>query len=109
MEIMEESGFLEMFSDPDVMDRLPERIHVILEPICSTNLLPVTVTHTRFTGTQRQLTLATPDGLELQAWVPPSQNFAIGQAVFAHLPTDALWSFSHGPLATTPVPQALSP
>ncbi|MEO0351743.1 MAG: ABC transporter ATP-binding protein [Cyanobacteria bacterium P01_A01_bin.15] len=87
----------------------PERIHVILEPICSTNLLPVTVTQTRFTGTQRQLTLATPAGLELQAWVPPSQNVAIGQAVFAHLPADALWSFSHSPSATTPVPQALSP
>ena len=87
----------------------PERIHVLPETICGTNLLPVTVVQTRFTGTQRQLTLATPAGLELQAWVPPSQNFAIGQAVFAHLPADALWSFSPSPLATTPIPQALSP
>jgi ABC-type Fe3+/spermidine/putrescine transport system ATPase subunit len=72
----------------------PERIHVLTDQICGTNLLPVTITQTRFTGTQRHLSLRTPSGLELQAWVPPSQSFATGQSAFAHLPPDALWPLS---------------
>lgn len=89
----------------------PERIHLLAEQICSTNLLPVTITQSRFTGTQRHLMLKTAAGLELQAWVPPGQRFAVGQSAFAHLPPDALWSFPslevssrHAPMAT-----ALSP
>jgi ABC-type Fe3+/spermidine/putrescine transport system ATPase subunit len=91
----------------------PERIHLLADQICGTNLLPVTITQTRFTGTQRHLTLKPPAGLELQAWVPPSQNFAIGQTAFAHLPPDALWSFpkmgSDLQAGREPVPRALSP
>jgi ABC-type Fe3+/spermidine/putrescine transport system ATPase subunit len=71
----------------------PERIHLLADRVCGTNLLPVTIRQNRFTGTQRHLTLTTPAGLELQAWVPPSQNFPVGQSAFAHLPPDALWSF----------------
>lgn len=91
----------------------PERIHILADQICGPNLLPMTITHTRFTGTQRHLTLETPTGLELQAWVPPSQDFPVGQAAFAHLPPDALWSFpqpSGGmPVSAPPIPNALSP
>ncbi|MBF2034664.1 MAG: ABC transporter ATP-binding protein [Leptolyngbyaceae cyanobacterium T60_A2020_046] len=71
----------------------PERIHLLAEPICGINLLPVTITQSRFTGTQRHLALKTPTGLELQAWVPPGQSFTVGESAFAHLPADALWSF----------------
>lgn len=91
----------------------PERIHLLSEQICGTNVLPITVTQSRFTGTQRHLTLKTPAGLELQAWVPPSQNFAVGQGAFAHLPPDALWSFpssvGDSTVAPEPVSRALSP
>jgi ABC-type Fe3+/spermidine/putrescine transport system ATPase subunit len=71
----------------------PERIHLLAEPICGLNLRPVTITHSHFTGIQRHLTLTTPTGLELQAWVPPDQSFTVGQAAFAYLPPDALWCF----------------
>ena len=91
----------------------PERIHLLADHICGTNLLPITVTDTRFTGTHRHLTVRTPVGLELQAWVPPSQNFAIGQSAFAHLPPDALWSFpkmeTDFAVERQPMPKALSP
>jgi ABC-type Fe3+/spermidine/putrescine transport system ATPase subunit len=80
----------------------PERIHLLSEPVCGANLLPVTITQTRFTGVQRHLTLKTPDGLALQAWVPPSQTFAVGQTAYAHLPPDALWSLPAGLLAGSP-------
>lgn len=85
----------------------PERIYLLAEPICGMNLLPVTITHSRFTGTQRHLALKTPTGLELKAWVPPGQSFTVGQSAFAHLPPDALWSVPgsnasslHEPMAT---------
>ena len=87
----------------------PERIHLtrdsISETNLETNLLPVTVTHAQFTGTQRRFTLQVNDNnhankLTLQAWVPPSHNFIVGQSAFAHLPADALWSFAP-PLAPT--------
>lgn len=75
----------------------PERIALVADPIYKTNWLPATVTHAQFTGTQRRLTLQVHDNntdtLLLQAWIPPSQNFTVGQSVFAHLPADALWSF----------------
>jgi len=91
----------------------PERVHLLAEQICGTNLLPVTITHNRFTGTQRHLTLKTPAGLELQAWVPPSQNFSVGQTAFAHLPPEALWSFPKLDATLSPerepAPRALSP
>ena len=70
----------------------PERIHLLTDAVCGINLLPVTVIQNRFTGTQRHLTLKTAAGLEVQAWVPPGQNFTVGQSVFAHLPPEALWS-----------------
>ena len=84
----------------------PERINLLTDPICGTNLLPVTIARTRFTGAQRHLTLKTPTGLELQAWIPPSQTFAVGESAFAHLPPDALWSFSPKRPQT---PQPLTP
>ena len=71
----------------------PERIHLLADQICGTNLLPVTVIQNRFIGTQRHLALKTAAGLNLRAWVPPSLNFAVGQSAFAHLPPDALWCF----------------
>ena len=85
----------------------PERIHVASDPIYETNLLPVTVTHAQFTGTQRRFTLQVNDNsntnkLTLQAWVPPSHNFTVGQSAFAHLPADALWGFPHSLSFLTP-------
>ena len=71
----------------------PERIHLLANQICGTNLLPVTIIQNRFTGTQRHLSLKSTAGLNLQAWVPPSLDFPVGQTAFAHLPPDALWSF----------------
>ena len=71
----------------------PERVHLLADQICGTNLLPVTVIQNRFTGTLRHLSLKTAAGLNLQAWVPPSLNFTAGQSAFAHLPPDALWSW----------------
>ena len=79
----------------------PERIHLLTHQTCGVNLLPVMITHTRFKGTQRHLTLQTSAGLTLQAWVPPSQDFTVGQPAFAHLPSDALWSFPTP--ATSPI------
>ena len=79
----------------------PEHIqitsHLTDDPNYETNLLPVTVTHAQFTGTQRRFTLQVNNNnintLTLQAWVPPSHSFTVGQSAFAHLPADALWSF----------------
>ncbi|MGB3299893.1 MAG: ABC transporter ATP-binding protein [Phormidesmis sp.] len=75
----------------------PEQIALAADPIYETNWLSATVTQAQFTGTQRRLSLQVRDNnvdtLLLQAWVPPSQNFTVGQSVFAYLPADALWSF----------------
>ena len=71
----------------------PERVHLLADQICGTNLLPITIIQNRFTGTLRQLSLKTAAGLNLQAWVPPSLNFSVGQSAFAHLPPEALWSW----------------
>ncbi|MBE9064539.1 ABC transporter ATP-binding protein [cf. Phormidesmis sp. LEGE 11477] len=71
----------------------PERVHLLADQICGTNLLPVTIIQNRFTGTLRHLSLKTAAGLNLQSWVPPSLNFTVGQTAFAHLPPDALWSW----------------
>ncbi len=92
----------------------PERIQVLAERLCASNLLPVTVTQSRFTGTQRQLMLTTGAGLELQAWVPPGQSFTVGQTAYAHLPPEALWCWpdpgnppGHG-LGVVPAAQLLA-
>lgn len=71
----------------------PEQVQVFTEPQPWVNVLPATVTATRFTGTQRRLTLKTAMGLSLQAWVVPTQPFTVGQSVWAHLPPGALWGF----------------
>ncbi|MBW4656312.1 MAG: ABC transporter ATP-binding protein [Kaiparowitsia implicata GSE-PSE-MK54-09C] len=84
----------------------PEHIHVMADRVCGANLLPATLIHSRFTGTQRHLTLRTSAGLQLQAWVPPSQQFAVGQSVFAHLPPEALWVFPGSATAAAPSPMA---
>jgi ABC-type Fe3+/spermidine/putrescine transport system ATPase subunit len=83
----------------------PERVQVLAERLCSTNLLPVTVAQSRFTGTQRQLVLTTAAGLELQAWVPPGQSFAVGQTAYAHLPPEALWCWPAAGNASVAVPE----
>lgn len=57
------------------------------------NIIPATVIANRFIGTQRKLTLAIQPDLTLQAWVAPTQNFCVGQSVWAHLPPTALWYF----------------
>ncbi len=95
----------------------PERIHLTSEPAYTTNLetsletnlLPVTVTHAQFTGTQRRFTIQVNDSnnadkLTLQAWVPPSHNFSVGQSAFAHLPADALWGFPRSLTSTASAP-----
>ena len=96
----------------------PEHIqmtrHLASDPLYKTNLLPVTVTHAQFTGTQRRFTLQVNDNnnadkLTLQAWVPPSHSFTVGQPAFAHLPADALWSFPHSLTPTPPYPLTPSP
>ena len=71
----------------------PEQIQVFTEPQPWVNMLPATITDSRFTGTQRRLTLVTAAGLSLQTWVVPNQTFAVGQSVWARLPPDALWGF----------------
>ena len=81
----------------------PEQIQVFTEersPLRRTgkqtqdNTIPATVIANRFTGTQRRLTLAIEPDLTLQAWITPTQNFHVGQSVWAHLPPTALWYFS---------------
>ncbi len=71
----------------------PEQIQVFTELSSDSNMLPATITHHRFTGTQRRLTLRTMSDLVLQAWVPPAQNVAIDQSVWVRLPPEALWCF----------------
>ncbi|MGB5913657.1 MAG: ABC transporter ATP-binding protein [Phormidesmis sp.] len=91
----------------------PERIHLLADQICGTNLLPVTIIQNRFTGIQRYLSLKSAAGLNLQAWVPPSLDFPVGQTAFAHLPPDALWSFPQADftpsLSRQPQPSAAPP
>jgi ABC-type Fe3+/spermidine/putrescine transport system ATPase subunit len=79
----------------------PEQIQVFTEGRSQTNTLPATVIANRFTGTQRRLTLAIASELTLQAWVTPTQDFRVGQLVWAYLPPSALWYFPH---STVPHP-----
>lgn len=72
----------------------PEQIQVFTEGRSQDNTIPATVIANRFTGTQRRLTLAIDPELTVQAWVAPTQNFRVGQSVWAHLPPTALWHFS---------------
>ncbi|MFM7426613.1 MAG: ABC transporter ATP-binding protein [Elainella sp.] len=72
----------------------PEQIQVFAEGSSlpeSINLLQATVAANRFTGTQRRLTLTESSGLDLQAWVPPTETFEPGQSVWIYLPPEALW------------------
>ncbi|MBD3883741.1 ABC transporter ATP-binding protein [Phormidium tenue FACHB-886] len=70
----------------------PEQIQVFTLPRPGINVLLGTVIAQRFTGTQRRLTIDSA-GLRLQAWVAPTQELAIGQAVWVCLPPEALWCF----------------
>lgn len=85
----------------------PEQIQLFPEPFSSVNLIPAIVVENRFTGMQRRLTLQiSPDRSNersFQAWIAPTQNFAIGQTVWAYLPPEALWCFSESALANEPV------
>lgn len=80
----------------------PEQIQVFAEPQNGINMIAATVIANRFTGMQRRLSLAIEPDLLLQAWVAPTQEFAIGQSVWAYLPPEALWYFSEAiPTAPT--------
>lgn len=71
----------------------PEQVQLYLEPLSLVNTVAATVVANRFTGTQRRVTLAIDSDIMLQAWVSPTQQIALGQTVWAHLPPDALWCF----------------
>lgn len=77
----------------------PEQIQVATAPPALANVIPMTVTVSRFTGTQWRLTLKSQCELDFQAWLPPTETFAVGQQVWAHLPPHALWCFTH-PIST---------
>jgi len=72
----------------------PEQIQIASEPRAGSNIIPVTVSDSRFTGTQRRLLLKTACQLCLQSWLSPNQDFQLGQQVWAYLPPHALWSFT---------------
>lgn len=80
----------------------PEQIQVFAEPRSGPNMISALVTATRFTGTQRRLTLALAANLTLQAWIAPTQDFAIGQSVWVHLPPAALWCFPEAAIVPRP-------
>lgn len=86
----------------------PEQIQVFTEAPSKPNLIPAIVTANRFTGTQRRLTLTTATDLTLQAWVSPTQDVQVGQAVWAYLPPEALWYFPAVTPAPEPHPSALA-
>ncbi|GAB4379850.1 MAG: ABC transporter ATP-binding protein [Elainellaceae cyanobacterium] len=73
----------------------PEQIQLFADPPSEVNVIPVTVTASRFTGTQRRVSLRTRDGLALHVWLSPTQDFKVGQQIWAYLPPDALWCFPH--------------
>jgi hypothetical protein len=84
----------------------PEQVQVFPHPPgLADNVFSAQVMAERFAGTQRRLTLQTPWG-SLQAWVAPHQVFAPGQAVWIHLPPEALWPVGVG---GDPSPPALFP
>ena len=80
----------------------PEHINVLPEAEAWANVLPAVVVANRFTGTQRRLTLDMSTArnstenlatITLEAWVSPTQDFAVGRSLWVHLPPDALWCF----------------
>jgi ABC-type Fe3+/spermidine/putrescine transport system ATPase subunit len=84
----------------------PEQVQLFTDPPPWANMLPATVTATRFTGTQQRITVAIQDGPDLQAWLPPTQGFTVSQSVWVHLPPNALWCFDQVETAiaqTTPI------
>lgn len=99
-----DQGSIQATIRPEQIQVLPEeRSQDDLLQNMQNNRLPATAIASRFTGTQRRLTLAIEPDLFLQAWVTPTKNFQIGQSVWAHLPPTALWYFPE----TTPSPQAV--
>ena len=106
--VSEQSSKLVLTSDQALEGQIkatirPEQIQVFSESRPWINVLPATVTGSRFTGAQRRLTL-TAAGLSMQAWVAPNQTFTVGQSVWAHLPPDALWGFSSDTAIAAPSP-----
>ena len=109
------AGNLTLISEQDYQGAIqatvrPEQIQVFAAlhsvPSCkesAVNIVPATVTATRFTGTQRRLTLAIAPNLTLQAWIAPTQDFQVGQVVWAHLPPAALWCFPESSAASPTV------
>jgi ABC-type Fe3+/spermidine/putrescine transport system ATPase subunit len=68
----------------------PEQIRVATTATGNVNEIAATVVSSRFTGTQRRLTLSAMN-LTLQAWVSPTQEFTVGQPVWLTLPPESLW------------------
>ncbi|MEN9201578.1 MAG: ABC transporter ATP-binding protein [Thermostichus sp. DG_1_6_bins_120] len=69
----------------------PEQIQVFAAPPpFANNVYRGKVISERFTGSQRQLRVNTA-WVQLQAWVPPHQQFQLGQEVWVYLPPEALW------------------
>jgi len=71
----------------------PEQVRVLKHLSAEVNTFAAKVMSQRFTGTQRRLTLSLHSELVLQAWVNPTQEWAIAQDVYVQLPPDALWCF----------------
>ncbi|MFT0814119.1 ABC transporter ATP-binding protein [Synechococcus sp. OH20] len=86
----------------------PEQVQVFPQPPgLAENVFPAQVVAERFAGPQRRLQLRTGWG-NLEAWVNPHQMFAPGQAVWIHLPPEALWPVEGEPSPPAPLPaQAL--
>lgn len=72
----------------------PEQIQVFAAPPDDpSNAIDAKLIASRFTGTQQRLTLQS-DSIQLQAWVPPTRSFVVGQSIWAYLPPAALWCFA---------------
>jgi ABC-type Fe3+/spermidine/putrescine transport system ATPase subunit len=79
----------------------PEQVQVFAEPQHGINIITATVIANRFTGMQRRLNLTIAPDTQLQAWVAPNQEFAIGQSVLVYLPPETLWCFPNA-ISTAP-------
>jgi len=83
----------------------PEQVQVLPQPPgLAENVFPAQVVAERFAGPQRRLQLQTGWG-SLEAWVAPHQVFAPGQAVWIHLPPEALWPVEGDPSPPAPLPE----
>ncbi len=83
----------------------PEQVQVFPQPPgLAENVFPAQVVAERFAGPQRRLQLRA-GWVNLEAWVAPHQVFAPGQAVWIHLPPEALWPVEGEPSPSAPLPE----